>query len=67
MTLARAANRAFDRGDLFSFDLMATCREIDEAIRNTPTDELEARLAQITDAHRSLERAVSTNQPPHAA
>jgi len=41
MTLARAANRAWDRQDFETFDRL---RDLDEAIRNTPTDELEAAL-----------------------
>ena len=40
-----------------------TMREIDEAIRNTSTAELDARMAEITDAQRSLERAVLASQP----
>lgn len=62
MTLARAANRALDRGDALSFDLMASLsdlsgRELDQAIRNTPTDDLEA----------VLPKPVSTNTPHRAA
>lgn len=59
MTLARAANRAWDRGDMERFDLLASLsgRELDQAIRNTPTDDLEA----------VLPKPVSTNTPHRAA
>lgn len=45
MTLARAANRAWDRGDLATFDRL---RDLDEAIRNLPTEDLEAALTAAT-------------------
>lgn len=45
MSLARAANRLFDRGDLAWFDLLALSgRDVDAAIRTLPTDTLEAVL-----------------------
>jgi len=47
MTLARAANRAWDRGDVEAFDLIAmSAREEDRAIQQMPTEELEALMAK---------------------
>jgi len=50
VTLARAANRAWDRGDMERFDLLASLsgRDQDQAIRNIPTEELEAVLPKHT-------------------
>lgn len=43
MTLARRANAAWDKGDLATFDRL---RDLDEAVKNLPTEELEAFLAK---------------------
>ncbi|WP_158235393.1 hypothetical protein [Caulobacter sp. FWC2] len=50
MTLARQANAAWDRKDFDEFDRL---RDLDEAIRNTPTEELEAVLAKPVDQSRN--------------
>jgi len=45
MSLARAANRLWDRNDLAWFDLLALSgRDTDATLRNLPTDALEAVL-----------------------
>lgn len=41
MTLARRANAAWDKGDFATFDRL---RDLDEAVKNLPTEELEALL-----------------------
>jgi hypothetical protein len=59
MTLARAANRVWDRGDMERFDLLASLsgRDQDQAIRNIPTEELEAVLPKHTNTTPAPERA----------
>jgi hypothetical protein len=42
-SLARRANEAFDRRDFTTFDRL---RDLDEAVKNLPTEELEALLPQ---------------------
>ena len=45
MSLARAANRLWDRDDMSWFDLLALSgRDLDVAVRDAPTDTLEAVL-----------------------
>lgn len=47
MSLARVANRLFDRQDFAWFDLLVQhgdARDIDRAVRTIPTDQLEAVL-----------------------
>jgi hypothetical protein len=58
MTLARAANRLFDRGDFAWFDLLALSgRDVDAAIRNLPTDQLEAVL-ETREFNQQIERSL---------
>lgn len=46
MTLARTANRLFDRGDMAWFDLLAMSgRHLDAAMKRLPDEQIEAVLA----------------------
>lgn len=58
MTLARAANRAWDREDMVWFDLIALSgRTLDATIRNLPSDQLEAVL-ETREFNQQIERSL---------